>query len=154
MQVPAQDRQSCRFGPFTVDLVSREIWNGGKIQLQEQPFQILAILLEQPGQLITREELQHRLWPAGTFVDFDHSINTAVKKLREALQDDAEQPRFIETLPRRGYRFIGKLEQAIDDSSTSPAGAATQTHGKRNCAVAGSCPLRSLSSPACCFSWG
>ena len=125
MQVPAQDRQSCRFGPFTVDLVSREIWNSGKIQLQEQPFQILAILLEQPGQLITREELQHRLWPAGTFVDFDHSINTAVKKLREALQDDAEQPRFIETLPRRGYRFIGKLEQAIDDSSTSPAGAAT-----------------------------
>ena len=69
--------------------------------------------------------MQHRLWPAGTFVDFDHSINTAVKKLREALQDDAEQPRFIETLPRRGYRFIGKLEQAIDDSPTSPAGPAT-----------------------------
>jgi len=125
MQVPAQDRQFCRFGPFTVDFVSREIWNGGKIQLQEKPFQILAILLEQPGQLITREELQRRLWPAGTFVDFDHSINTAVKKLREALQDDAEQPRFIETLPRRGYRFIGKLEQAIDDSPTSPAGPAT-----------------------------
>jgi eukaryotic-like serine/threonine-protein kinase len=125
MQVPAQDRQSCRFGPFTVDFVSREIWNGGKIQLQEQPFQILAILLEQPGQLITREELQRRLWPAGTFVDFDHSINTAVKKLREALQDDAEEPRFIETLPRRGYRFIGKLEQAVHDSPTSPVGPAT-----------------------------
>jgi DNA-binding winged helix-turn-helix (wHTH) protein/tetratricopeptide (TPR) repeat protein len=125
MQVPAQDRQSCRFGPFTVDLVSREIRNGGKVQLQEQPFQILAILLEQPGQLVTREELQQRLWPAGTFVDFDHSINTAIKKLREALEDDAEQPRFIETLPRRGYRFIGQLEETIDESPTTPAGPAT-----------------------------
>ena len=120
MQVPAQDRRSCRFGPFTVDLVSREVWNGGKIQLQEKPFQILAILLERPGQLVTREELQHRLWPAGTFVDFDHSINTAVKKLREALRDDAEQPRFIETLPRRGYRFIGQLEETIEKEA-SPA---------------------------------
>ncbi|MBZ5613015.1 MAG: winged helix-turn-helix domain-containing protein [Acidobacteriia bacterium] len=119
MQVPAQDRQSCRFGPFTVDLVSREVWNGGKIQLQEKPFQILAILLERPGQLVTREELQHRLWPAGTFVDFDHSINTAIKKLREALGDDAEQPRFIETLPRRGYRFIGQLEETIEQEKGS-----------------------------------
>jgi DNA-binding winged helix-turn-helix (wHTH) protein len=119
MQVPAQDRQSCRFGPFTVDLVSREVWNGGKIQLQEKPFQILAILLERPGQLVTREELQRRLWPAGTFVDFDHSINTAIKKLREALRDDAEQPRFIQTLPRRGYRFIGQLEETIEPAKGS-----------------------------------
>ena len=119
MQVPAQDRLSCRFGPFTVDLVSREVWNGGKIQLQEKPFQILAILLERPGQLVTREELQHRLWPAGTFVDFDHSINTAIKKLREALEDDAEEPRFIETLPRRGYRFIGQLEETIEQEKGS-----------------------------------
>jgi DNA-binding winged helix-turn-helix (wHTH) protein len=154
MQVPAQDRQSCRFGPFTVDLVSREIWNGGKIQLQEKPFQILAILLEQPGLLVTREELQHRLWPAGTFVDFDHSINTAVKKLREALQDDAEQPRFIETLPRRGYRFIGKLSKRSTTPLQLRRGSPRQTHGKRNCAASGSCPLRSLSSPACCFLWG
>jgi DNA-binding winged helix-turn-helix (wHTH) protein/tetratricopeptide (TPR) repeat protein len=119
MQVPAQDRHSCRFGPFTVDLVSREVWNGGKIQLQEKPFQILAILLERPGQLVTRKELQRRLWPAGTFVDFDHSINTAIKKLREALGDDAEQPRFIETLPRRGYRFIGQLEETIEPEKGS-----------------------------------
>jgi TolB-like protein/DNA-binding winged helix-turn-helix (wHTH) protein len=116
MQVPAQDRQSCRFGPFTVDLVSHELrCDGGKINLQEKPFQVLAILLEQPGQLVTREELRHRLWPADTFVDFEHSINTAIKKVREALQDSGEHSRFIETLPRRGYRFIATIEESEDD---------------------------------------
>ncbi|HTR25534.1 MAG TPA: winged helix-turn-helix domain-containing protein [Terriglobales bacterium] len=112
MQVTAREQQHVRFGPFTVDLGSRELWNGeGKISLQEKPFQILAILLEQPGDLVTREELQRQLW-ADTIVDFEHSINTAVKKLREALQDDPEQPRYIETLPRRGYRFIGQIEES------------------------------------------
>ena len=122
MQVPAQDRQAVRFGSYTVDLASREVWNGGgRISLQEKPFQILATLLEHPGKLVTREELQQKLWPAGTFVDFDHSINTAIKKLREALGDDAEQPRFIETLPRRGYRFIGQLEETIEEEKKTSA---------------------------------
>jgi len=107
MQVPAKEQQYLRFGPFTLDLVSRELWNDGhRVHLQEKPFQILTALLEQPGQLVTREELQRRLWPSDTFVDFEHSINTAVKKLREGLNDDAEEHCFIETLPRRGYRFI------------------------------------------------
>lgn len=126
MQVPAQDRQAIRFGSYTVDLASREVWNGGgRISLQEKPFQILATLLEHPGKLVTREELQQKLWPAGTFVDFDHSINTAIKKLREALGDDAEQPRFIETLPRRGYRFIGQLEETIEEEKKTSAAETT-----------------------------
>ena len=113
MPVPATEQEYIRFGPFRVDLASRELWNNGqKIPLQEKPFQILAILLEQPGQIVTREELQRRLWPAGTFVDFEHSINTAIKKVRETLEDNAEQPRYIETLPRRGYRFMAPVAEA------------------------------------------
>jgi TolB-like protein/DNA-binding winged helix-turn-helix (wHTH) protein/tetratricopeptide (TPR) repeat protein len=113
MQVPATERRHVRFGPFTVDLISRELLNNGhNIHLQEKPFQILAILLDQPGELVTREEFRQKLWPSDTFVDFEHSINTAIKKLREALEDDAERPRFIETLPRRGYRFIASVAEA------------------------------------------
>jgi TolB-like protein/DNA-binding winged helix-turn-helix (wHTH) protein/Tfp pilus assembly protein PilF len=98
------------FGPFRANLRTGELWsNGRKIKLEGQPFQILGFLLEKPGQLVTREELQQKLWPADTFVDFEHSINTAIKRLREALGDSAETPRFIETLPRRGYRFIYPL---------------------------------------------
>ncbi len=115
MQVTTTDRYMVRFGPFVVDLVSHELRNDGrndgrKVNLQEKPFQILAILLEKPGKLVTREELQQRLWPADTFVDFEHGINTAVKKLREALEDSGDNPRYIETLPRRGYRFIAPVE--------------------------------------------
>jgi DNA-binding winged helix-turn-helix (wHTH) protein len=96
-----------RFGVFEVDLQGRELRKGGlKIKIHDQPFQILAVLLEHPGEIVTREELRQKLWPADTFVDFDHSLNTAVNKLREALGDSAESPRFIETLPRRGYRFF------------------------------------------------
>ncbi len=116
MQVPAIDRYIVRFGPFAVDLVSHELrCDGRKINLQEKPFQVLALLLEQPGQLVTREELRHRLWPEDTFVDFEHSINTAIKKVREALQDSGEHSRFIETLPRRGYRFIAPIEESEED---------------------------------------
>ena len=97
-----------RFGLFELDLDSRELRKSGvKIKLHEQPFQILAMLLERPGTLVTREELQKKLWPADTFVDFDLSLNSAVKKLRQALNDDSDNPRYIETLYRRGYRFIG-----------------------------------------------
>ncbi len=101
------------FGVFEVDLRSDELFKDGhKIKIQEQPFQILAALLEHPGEVVTREELQHKLWPEDTFVDFDHSLNTAVRLLRLALGDAAENPKFVETLPRKGYRFIYPVESA------------------------------------------
>ena len=83
--------------------------NGTRVRLQEQPFQILALLLERAGEVVTREELQRKLWAADTFVDFDNGLNIAIKKLRTALGDDAEAPRYIETLPRRGYRFLAQV---------------------------------------------
>ena len=101
-----------RFSTYEVDLRSGELYRAGhKVSLQGQPFQVLGILLERPGEVVTRGELQKRLWPADTFVDFDHSLNTAIKKLRQALCDDTRNPRLIETLPKRGYRFIGTVEQ-------------------------------------------
>ena len=112
MPLPATARRYVRFGPYIVDFVAREVRNGsGKITLQDKPFQILAILLEQPGELVTREQLRERLWPADTYVDFDHSINTAIKKLREALEHDGDKTRYIKTLPKREYRFIGTVEE-------------------------------------------
>ena len=99
-----------RFGPFELHLHSRELQNGAtRVRLQDQPFEILLTMLERPGDVVTREELRQRLWPEGTFVDFEHSLNAAVKRLRSALGDDADNPRFVETLPRRGYRFIAAL---------------------------------------------
>src|SRR5690242_2706757 len=99
-----------RFGQFEIDGHAVELRRDGvKIRLQEQPLQILQILLEHPGEVVSREDLRKRVWPTDTFVDFDHGINNAVKRLREALSDTAETPRYIETLPRRGYRFIGTL---------------------------------------------
>jgi Tol biopolymer transport system component/DNA-binding winged helix-turn-helix (wHTH) protein len=98
------------FGVFELDRQAQELWKHGvRVKLQEQPFQILAILLERPGEVVTREEIRQRLWRADTFVDFEHSINTAVKRLREALDDSADNPRFVETLARRGYRFIAPV---------------------------------------------
>jgi TolB-like protein/tetratricopeptide (TPR) repeat protein len=97
-----------RFGAFELDIRSRELRRGDRlVRLQEQPFEILRMMLERPGDVVTRDELRRRLWPDGTFVDFEHSLNAAVKRLRAALGDDADNPRFVETLPRRGYRFIG-----------------------------------------------
>ena len=102
-----------RFGVFEVDLQAGELRRQGvRVKLQEQPFQLLVMLLERPGQSVTREELQKKLWPADTFVDFERGLNRAVNKLREALGDDADSPRFVETLPRRGYRFIVPVETA------------------------------------------
>src|SRR5574338_1623107 len=95
------------FGPFTVDLRSGELRkNGIRVRLQVQPSQILQDFLERPNVLITREELQRRIWPEGTFVDYDQGLNKAINKLRDALGDTAETPRYIETVPKRGYRFI------------------------------------------------
>jgi Tol biopolymer transport system component/DNA-binding winged helix-turn-helix (wHTH) protein len=103
--------QVIRFATFEVDLQAGELRKGGlKLKLSGQPFQVLAILLERPGGVFTREELQKRLWP-DTFVDVDHNLNTAINKIREALGDSSENPRFVETLPRRGYRFIGPVEK-------------------------------------------
>jgi DNA-binding winged helix-turn-helix (wHTH) protein len=103
-----------RFGLFQVDFRSGELKKDGRrIRLQEQPLQVLRMLLEHPNEVITREELQQKLWPADTFVDFDHGLNSAVARLREALNDSAERPRYIETAARRGYRFIGKLGDVV-----------------------------------------
>ncbi len=109
-------RQFVKFGVFEADLAARELRkNGAKIRLQDQPFQVLTLLLDNPGQVVTREELRQKLWPADTFVDFDNSMNTAINKIREALGDSAENPRFVETLPRRGYRFLALLDGTQDD---------------------------------------
>src|SRR6478609_2200910 len=100
-----------RFGPFEADLETGELRKDGvKLALQIQPFQVLAILLKNSGELVTREQLQSQIWPKDTFVDFDHALNTAITKIRMALGEDAENPKYIETLPRRGYRFIAAVE--------------------------------------------
>lgn len=117
MPEPTQNARVMQFGVFEVDLQAGELRKSGlRIKLQDQPFQILILLLEHPGEVVTREQLRQRLWPADTFVDFDHGLNSAVKKLRLALGDDPDNPRFIETLPRRGYRFIAPVQGAIPSS--------------------------------------
>jgi TolB-like protein/DNA-binding winged helix-turn-helix (wHTH) protein len=104
-----------RFGPFEFNPHTRELLKHGlKIKLSGQPIEILALLLERPGQMVSREELQKRLWPNDTVVEFEHSINAAINRLREALSDSADEPRYVETLPRRGYRFIGQVDGAIE----------------------------------------
>jgi DNA-binding winged helix-turn-helix (wHTH) protein/Tol biopolymer transport system component len=111
-----------RFGIFEVDLRAGQFRrNGFKVRLQDQPFQVLAMLLERPGEVVTREELRARLWSADTFVDFDHGLNAAVKRLRDALGDSAENPRFVETLARRGYRFLTPVEFPAAGTATLPA---------------------------------
>lgn len=113
----AQNAMVLRFGVFEADLQAGELHKAGlRIKLQEQPFQVLAMLLERRGGVVTREELHQRLWPGDNFGDFDHGLNTAVKKLRQALGDESDNPRFIETLPRRGYRFIAAIT-LVDDAS-------------------------------------
>src|SRR5262249_44170226 len=100
-----------RFGVFEVNLRAGELRKHGlRVRLQEQPFRVLALLLEHPGEVVTREELQKELWPADTFVDFDHGLNKAINKIREALGDSAECPRFVETIARRGYRFLADVK--------------------------------------------
>src|SRR5215471_3274754 len=107
-----------RFGEFEADLRSGELWSGDvKVRLQDQPFHVLSILLSRPGELITREALRRQVWADNTYVDFDYALNTAVKKIRSALGDDAAAPRFVETIPRRGYRFIATVDCESHDSS-------------------------------------
>jgi TolB-like protein/lipoprotein NlpI len=125
METSAGTESPLRFGSFELDVRSRELRTGEKsVRLQEQPFEILRMMLERPGHVVTREELAARLWPNGTFVDFEHSLNAAVKRLRAALGDDADHPRFVETLPRRGYRFIAALDAGgVEAAEAAPAAA-------------------------------
>ena len=129
MVSPGRASGVVRFDVFTLDVRAAELYKAGRrIKLQIQPFRALALLLERPGEVITREEFEKRLWPEDTFVDFDHSLNTAIRKLRQALGDDKNKPRFVETLPKRGYRFIGNLQtaalpvapEALDAPADSP----------------------------------
>src|SRR5438067_12994438 len=118
-----------RFGIFEADLRTGELRKRGvRIRLQEQPFQVLAVLLARPGELVAREELRSRLWTADTFVDFDHGLNKAVNKIRGALGDSAESPRFVETVARRGYRFIADVA-VVDLESSPPDTLAPSTGG-------------------------
>src|SRR6185312_2850953 len=111
--LPIPVSQLVRFDRFELDLRAGELRKGGlRIRLQEQPLLVLQALLEKPGELVTCEELQNKIWPADTFVDFDHGLHAAVNRLRTALSDTAERPRYVETVSRRGYRFIGKVENS------------------------------------------
>ena len=143
-----------RFGAYEADLLSGELRKSGiRLKLQDRPFQILAILLEHPGIVVTREQLQKRLWPGDTFVDFEHGLNTAINKLRDALSDEADNPRFIETLPKRGYRFIAPVSAStaprahlqvvapVSASTTSPTPAASSTESSAVPAPARSVPV-------------
>src|SRR5262250_60087 len=115
-----------RFGLFEANIQTAELRkNGARVPLQGQPFQVFAILLQQPGELVTREDLRRKVWPDDTFVDFDHGLNTAITKIRTALGDSAENPRFVETLPRRGYRFIGPADKPM---SPAPSPSALKGH--------------------------
>ena len=118
MEAEKIPRQVARFGIFDLDVPARSLYKSGiRIKLQGQPFDILVSLISRRGEVVTREELQRNLWPAGTFVDFEHSVNTAVNRLRDALGDSAESPRFVETVPRYGYRFIAPVEWPAEIAS-------------------------------------
>ncbi|HSB13893.1 MAG TPA: winged helix-turn-helix domain-containing protein, partial [Bryobacteraceae bacterium] len=121
-------RRVVRFGVFEADLATMELRKSSlKLRISEQPFLILAALVERPGEVVGREELRQRIWPSDTFVDFDHSINAAVNKLREVLGDSAENPRYIETFPRRGYRFVYPIETQCNGEPEVAAAEAVTT---------------------------
>jgi len=136
--MPVQTRSPgiLRFGVFEVDERSGELRKQGvRIKLQQQPFHVLAVLLQRPGEVVTREELRSQNWPADTFVDFDNSLNTAINKLREALGDSADNPRFIETLPRRGYRFITPVTSEGREASATGAAAVSDKRAWKTAAI-------------------
>jgi DNA-binding winged helix-turn-helix (wHTH) protein len=111
MSIAVREERTQKFGEFVVDCRAGELYRRGKkVKVQLQPMQILLALLEKPGDIVTREELRQKIWPVDTFVDFEHSLNTAIKKLRQALGDRAAKSKFVETLPRRGYRFLPAVE--------------------------------------------
>jgi TolB-like protein/DNA-binding winged helix-turn-helix (wHTH) protein/Tfp pilus assembly protein PilF len=130
MPAPVSTPRRLSFGPFDADLHSGELWkHGTRIRLQSQPFQLLTMLLERPGELVTREEICQKLWSENTFVDFDHSLGTALNKIREALDDSPSEPRFVETLPKRGYRFIAPVTVVgIVEEPSLPPSSDSETH--------------------------
>src|SRR6202162_1381987 len=128
MEAPASSSRRVRTGLFEIDLGSGAIHKENRrVPLQEQPFRVLARLLEHPGEVVTREELQTKLWPADTFVDFDHGLNKAISKIREALGDSAESPRFVQTVARRGYRFLAEVKP-VESTPVRPTALAPQPH--------------------------
>jgi len=146
MDEVARSTRIVRFGVFEADLQSGELRkNGVKVPLQGQPFQVCVILLSRSGELVTREELRQKVWPEDTFVDFDHALNTAITKIRIALGDNADNPRFVETLPRRGYRFIGPVESSQAPSSNSPRGRFERLRSKARWISVGATLLALLS---------
>jgi DNA-binding winged helix-turn-helix (wHTH) protein len=126
---PPEVSSRVRFGPFEVDLQTGELWCEGRpVALQDKPFRLLAALLERPGDLVTREQLRQSLWPQSVFTDFEHGLNKAVNKLRRALDDLTDEPRYVETLPRRGYRFVAPVAGA---SASPRPGACRLIHEGR-----------------------
>jgi TolB-like protein len=124
----AETANPLRLGTFELDVRSRELRDGSlRVRLQQQPFEILSLMLERAGDVVTRDELQRRLWPDGTFVDFEHSLNAAIRRLRTALGDDAGQPKFVETVPRRGYRFIAPAREAGAAAKTARGAVSPRT---------------------------
>src|ERR1700685_2921883 len=146
----AKPSQIYRFADFEADVRARQLRkHGTKLKLQGQPFEMLLMLLESPGEVITREQMQQKLWPVDTFVDFEHSLNTSIKKLRQALNDSATEPRYIETLPRVGYRFIAPVtvtEESTSDIAALPLQAPSPVDG-----IPG--PTAEASSPRHSFTW-
>lgn len=144
MSTSHQTPRAVRFGPFEADLRAGELHRDGHtIKVQELPFQVLTTLLEHPGTVVTREELRQRLWPEDTFVDFDHSLATAILKIRDALEDSADEPHYVETIPRRGYRFVAPVEivpleaeQALEAAREVATAAGARTRRRRIVALA------------------
>src|SRR5438094_636686 len=135
-----------RFGPFQLDLRAGELRrNGVKLRVPGQSIQVLAMLLERPGEVVTREDLHQKLWPNGTIVEFDHSINAAMNRLRQALEDSTEAPRFIETVPRRGYRFLVPIQQMAAPEFTLVPKSSDELAGQT---ISHYCVSRSRSGPS------
>ena len=143
-------RRACaRFDSFRVDLSSNELFRAGvRVPIQEQPLQVLRLLLEADGKVVRREQLQTALWPQDTFVDFEHGVNTAVKKLRQALEDSAEHPKFVETLPRVGYRFIAPVEWVPESSGRTEQPRVVPIGPPGPIAVPPPAPAKELPQPA------
>lgn len=130
MNLSAHQHRTHKFGEYVVDCRAGELYRRGKkIKVQLQPMQVLLALLDAPGEIVTREELRQKIWPADTFVDFEHSLNTAIKKLRQALGDRAGKSKFVETLPRRGYRFLAAVESS-EHKPVAKAGGTSRLEGQ------------------------
>jgi len=126
--MPSLHQDTYRFGQFELDLGAGELRrNAARVRLQPQPFKLLGLLVRRAGGLVGRDEIRTELWPDGTFVDFDQSVNFAIKQIREVLGDSAERPLYIETIPRRGYRFIAPIESGVREVATEPRPPSTTT---------------------------